>query len=150
MPGREPLHLSHGRFWAGDLDDEQVGWLAARFHIIDMLDIYDAPITRASIQHLAQVAQLKELRVKGCIGLQNDCVAELAYIQGLELLHLGGTGVTLDGVLELRGDNLKTVFVSSELPAPAIQVRLRQLKQSLPDCEVVVNHQPLHVYLGNK
>ncbi|OWP61673.1 hypothetical protein CDA63_18190 [Hymenobacter amundsenii] len=149
MPENESGYLHHGRFWDGDLEDEQVGWLAARFATIDMLDIYDAPITRASIQHLTSVKQLKELRLKDCTALQDDCVADLARIKGLELLHLGGTGVTLDGLLELRGDCLQTVFISSDLSTPLIQDRLRLLALSLPGCEVVVNHHPPHVFLGD-
>lgn len=139
LPGQEPGHLPRARFWEGDIDDEQLGWL----------DIYEAPITRIGIQHLTQMACPKELRVKGCAELRDDCVADLAHIKGLELLHLGDTGVTLDGLLELRGGHLQTVFISSELPAPTIQERLHQLEQLLPGCEVVINHVPPHVYLAS-
>ncbi|MGI4862436.1 MAG: hypothetical protein ACRYFZ_00820 [Janthinobacterium lividum] len=145
--GQQLVHLPHARFWDGAIDDEQVGWLTARVQTIDMLDIYEAPITRTSIQHLMQLTWLKELRVKGCAELQDDCVADLSHIKGLELLHLGETGITLDGLLELSGNHLKTVFISSELPVLSIQARLQQLAQSLPGCEVVVNHVPPHVHL---
>ena len=147
---RQPVHLPHVRFGDGALDDEQVSWLAARIQTIDMLDIYEAPITCVSIQYLAQLAWLKELRLKGCAELHDECVAAFAHLKGLELLHLGDTSVTLDGLLELRGEHLKTVFISSELLAPAIRLRLRQLAQSLPGCEVVVNHVPPHVYLAGE
>ncbi len=69
----------------------------------------------------------------------------------LELLHLGETGVTLDGLAPLRAARtLKTVFLSSDWPSPAIQARLRQLVATLPRCELVVNHLPPHVYLGTE
>jgi hypothetical protein len=147
-PAQVPAYLAHGRFREGNLTDEQLGWLASRLQTIHMLDIYEAPITAAGLEHLTQVACLTELRLKDCAAVGDDALTPLARIPGLELLHVGGTAVTLDGLAAMPpAPTLKTIFLDSDLPPADIRDRLLQLAETLPGCDVVVNHLPPHHYL---
>ncbi|GAB3310087.1 hypothetical protein GCM10027348_42580 [Hymenobacter tenuis] len=130
------------------LDDEALGWLADRIFSIDMLDIYEAPVTQQGMAHLTRMRHLVELRLKGCTSVEDNCLPLLRQIPGLELLHLGSTGITLDGIGAMdEWSTLKALYLSTDRSAEQILQHVTQLRLVLPACEIVLNHQPLESYL---
>ncbi|MFZ2284024.1 MAG: hypothetical protein WAV86_09125 [Lutibacter sp.] len=56
---------------------------------------------------------------------------------GLELLHLGSTSITIDGILKLNAlQSLKRLLFSME----NIGEKMLQLKSILPHCEFIINN----------
>ena len=127
-----------------DLDDEAFAYILTGTGVkgINMLDLNETEITNESIRMLAGLNYVKELRAKGCRRLDNGCIQYIDQIRELEFLHLNGTGVTIDGLLQLRMlSTLKTLLFSADDPE-AIREKMEQLRNLLPGCEFVVNSRP--------
>jgi hypothetical protein len=127
-----------------DLNDEAFAFIITNIGVkgITMLDLNETEITNESIKLLATLEYVKELRLKGCHWLDNGCVEYLDKINGLEFLHLNGTGVTIDGLLQLRSlTTLKTLLFPAGDP-DTISQKMLQLRDLLPGCEFVVNSSP--------
>lgn len=104
-----------------------------------MLDLDETDITNEGIQHLAKLDFIRELRLKGIRALDNECIDHLNKINGLELLHLGGTSIDVEGVLKLKPSvSLKTLLISvDEEPQ---KEKMLQLRNAFPACEFILNH----------
>ena len=122
-----------------DLEDEGFAFLMQKVKGVDMLDLNETKISNKSIELIAQLEYVKELRVKGCKNLDNDCISFIGKINNLEFLHVKGTGITIEGLLQLSGlPKLNTILFSSDDTA-TIQDEITQLKQNFPYCELVMN-----------
>ena len=140
----EPYHHHFDLRAIDDLDDEGFAYLISGVKGIDMLDLNELNITNASITLLTQLEYLKELRAKGCHKLDNGCIQDLNKITSLEFLHLRFTLITIDGLLQLKDlANLKTLMFSAE-DVPAIKQQLLQLKNMLPQCELIIDAKPYY------
>ena len=140
------LHLipnKAGRFNYRDseIDDEFLYWITLRIKIIDQLDLDNTLVTNEGIKHLSTMEAIRELRLKGCGGIDNGCMEYLNKITSLELLHLGSTSIDLDDLKELGLlQNLKLLLVSSGESEAVIKEKVAVLKQMFPHCKMNVNH----------
>jgi len=122
-----------------DLDDDAFAYILAKVQGVDMLDLNETDITNQSISLLTRLEYVKELRAKGCQQLDNDCIADLDTITSLEFLHVRYTGITIDGLLQLKSlINLKTLMFSAE-DVESIKAKLLQLKAMLPQCDLIID-----------
>lgn len=150
-PDNIPVEIDWVKFRYGNLDDEGVAFFVGRVKKVGMLDIYEAPITNAGIGLLAGMEYVRELRLKECRELDNDCMEDMVRIKGLELLYVMGSKINLDGLEKIGAiTGLKELFISSDLPDDEICNRIIRLKQVLPGCEFIVNHTPEYRYLEIK
>jgi hypothetical protein len=122
-----------------DLDDKGFAYLMPRVRGVDMLDLNETEIGNASIALIAKLEYVKELRLKGCRHIDDDCIPFLNQIRGLELLHVKNTPITFRGLLQLRNQPaLKTLLFSGENPEQD-QAEIAQLKLLLPHCELIMD-----------
>ncbi len=104
-----------------------------------MLDLNETEITNESIKLITQLEYVKELRAKGIDGLTDDCAEDLNKINGLELLHVKGTNITIDGLLKLKDQlQLKTILFSAA-DIESIREKMLKLKQMHPHCEFIID-----------
>ena len=133
-------HLDFRRI--DDLDDEGFAFLMRGIKGVGMLDLNELMISNESIKLISQLEYVKELRLKGCRLVDNDCAGDLNQVKGLEFLHVKGTGITIDGLLQLdRHRELKTLMFSAE-DIIAIHPKMPLLKELMPACEFVINSTP--------
>ncbi|HEY9364235.1 MAG TPA: hypothetical protein VIQ00_13295 [Chitinophagaceae bacterium] len=136
-----PACIKHVRCRTSEIDDYGLSQMVTVVKSIDMLDLDDTEITNEGIMHLTKLENLKELRLKECRQIDNDCLQYLNQITTLELLHLGGTAVTLDGLEKLISlKNLQTLLVSSDDEMEIVKIQLLKIAAALPRCEFIVNH----------
>lgn len=135
------LHRVNFRLWdhVGDMDLLR---MVSRIKSINMLDLDETDITNKGIQHLTQLDQLKELRLKGIKALDDDCLQSINTFSELELLHLGGTSVTLDGITNLNSLKKLKVLLLPFTVCKEIKEKMIQLKTLLPSCEFILNYKP--------
>ena len=84
-----------------DLDDEGLAYLLTNVKGVNMLDLNEIEITNATIALLTKLEYVNELRMKGCVDIDNNCIADLNKIASLQFLHVKNTGITIDGLLQL-------------------------------------------------
>lgn len=134
-------HLDFRRL--DNLEDAGFAFLMQRVRGAEMLDLDDTDISDGSIEIVARLEYVKELRLKDCHQLTNTCMKWIHQMKTLELLHVKGTQITLDGLLQLRDlPSLKTLLFSVDSISEA-QERIDQLQQQLPDCKFIVNGTPI-------
>lgn len=122
-----------------NLDDEGFAYLISEVKGINMLDLNETDITNQSIKLLTKLEYVKELRAKGIHALTDDCIEDLDKINGLEFLHVKNTGITIDGLLKLNGQQqLKTILFSAD-DVEAIKDKMLQLKTMHPGCEFIID-----------
>lgn len=141
LPDEVPTHLERVNFriW-NHVEDEEIEMMVTHVQSINMLDLDETYITNYSIQLLSQLSFIKELRLKGCREIDDEAIPHLNNIKGLELLHLGGTSITLNGVLQLSANHpLRTLLISVDDPEQH-QNDLTIIAQRFPGCEFIVNH----------
>ena len=125
-----------------ELDDEGFSYLMGKVRGVNMLDLNETDIGNDSIRLLTGLEYVKELRIKGCRQLDNDCVRFLNQIHGLEFLHVKNTAITIDGLLQMAPSaNFRTLLFSADDP-DQIAEKIDRLQQMLPQCELVVNGKP--------
>ena len=135
-----PPHVQHFRGRLSRVDDEDLNRIPELFRSIDRLDLDNTDITNEGVRHLVQLECIKELRLKDCSRIDNGAMQYLVQINSLELLHLGGTKVTIDGLANIkRLENLKMLLFSSNETDEVINEKLIPLTALLPHCEIVVN-----------
>lgn len=137
--GMEPYYHHLDLRHLSELDDAALEYILPKLKGVDMLDLNETEITNKSIALLCRLKYIKELRLKGCHNIDDDCIADMNKIISLEFLHVRHTGITIDGVMKLQGlTNLKTLMFSAD-DVESISEKVEQLKQVLPDCEIVIN-----------
>ncbi|MEO5967768.1 MAG: hypothetical protein ABIP68_01075, partial [Ferruginibacter sp.] len=85
-----------------NLDDKTFTYLMQNVKGVNMLDINETDIGNESIRLLSDLEYVNELRAKECYNLNNECTADLNKITSLDFLHLKNTGITVDGLLNLK------------------------------------------------
>lgn len=122
-----------------DLDDEAFAYIIQAVKGVEMLDLNETEITAESIRLLANWEYLKELRLRGCRQIDNDAIPYFREIKELELLHLKGTKVTINGLLQLGSlPRLKTLLFSDEEPELLVD-RMREMEKLFPNCEFIID-----------
>lgn len=128
-----------------DLDDDAFACIMEKVRGVYMLDLNETGITNQGIKLLTRLEYVKEIRAKGCRLLDDNCITDLDTITSLEFLHVRYTGITIDGLLQLKSlTNLKTLMFSAG-DVEAIKEKLLQLKAMLPQCELVIDAKPYYV-----
>lgn len=144
VPSDPEADLSHFkrvnfRIWDSVTDDD-VMRMNSRVTSIYQLDLDETDITNEAIESLTHIDYITELRLKGIRELNNNCVPFLNKINGLELLHIDGTSITLDGILMMSpSDKLQTLLFSHEQNRPPAE-KMQALRQLFPACSFIVNH----------
>lgn len=135
-----PAHLERANFRRYHVDDEGISMMMTAVSSIFQLDLDETEITNASISKLTELDHLGELRLKNCKGIDPQCASDLYKIKGLELLHLGGTAINAEALLNAGTfKTLKELFISSDAEEDSF---LKKLALMLPEgCELIVNHQ---------
>ena len=119
--------------------DEYLELLAIHVKSIDMLDLDETDITNDGIAYLTQMDFIKELRLKGINEIDNDCISHLNTIKELELLHVRGTSITLDGLLKLNNQPaLKHLLFSTDFEKPD-ETKMLQLRALMPTCTFTID-----------
>ena len=78
--------------------------------------------------------------MKGCNDIDDDAISHINTINGLELLHLGGTSITVNGLLQLSADHpFHTLLVSVDDSEKELN-NLTILAKRFPKCQLIVNH----------
>ena len=125
-----------------DLNDDGLAYLLTNVKGINMLDLNETEISNASIKLLTTLEYVLELRLKGCAELDNDCVADLNKLTTLQFLHIKGTYITIDGILQLTQlVHLKELLFSAD-DVDAIKDKMLLLRNILPNCAFVVDGKP--------
>ena len=124
-----------------EIDDNGLDWLTSKITSINQLDLDNTDITDSGIEFLMRLKYLRELRLKGCFGLTNECLKTINQIYSLELLHLGRTNITIEDISQnITNQNLKQLLLSSSLNESEIQRQVEKLKTYLPNCVINVNY----------
>ncbi|WP_316842719.1 hypothetical protein [Pedobacter gandavensis] len=134
-----PVHLQRANFRYYHVDDEGIAKMITAVLSVYQLDLDGTDITNEAIRLLSKLEYVTELRLKECQGIDDGCVPDLYQIKGLELLHLGGTAITVPALIE-NGPfkDLKQLFISDDTDD---KQALEELAILLPkDCELIVNH----------
>lgn len=136
--------IEHINLRCTEVDDEDLEFLVSRIKKIDFLDLDETAISNAGVKTLTKLISLKELRLKDNYAIDNNCIPELNTITSLELLHLGSTSITIDGILQLNAlQNLKRLLFSME-NTEDFDVKMLQLKSILSNCEFIINNKLYH------
>jgi hypothetical protein len=141
LPGEVPTHLERVNFriW-NRVTDEEIEMMVTHVQSIDMLDLDETEITNDAIEQLTKLSFIKELRLKECNEIDDGAIAHINNIKGLELLHLGGTAISIDGLLHLSADHrLHTLLVSVDDTEKELS-NLTILAKRFPKCQLIVNH----------
>jgi hypothetical protein len=141
LPDGIPTQLERVNFRIWErVTDEEIELMVTHVQSIDMLDLDETEITNDAIEQLTKLSFIKELRLKGCNEIDDAAIVHINNIKGLELLHLGGTCVSVDGLLQLSADHpLHTLLVSVDEPEKYTS-ELTTLALRFPACQLIVNH----------
>ena len=122
-----------------DLDDEGLAYLLTNVKGVNMLDLNETEITNATIALLTKLEYVNELRMKGCVEIDNNCIANLNKITSLQFLHVKNTGITIDGLLQLTALTKLTEILFSADDFAIINDKMLLLQKLLPNCSFTVN-----------
>ncbi|TWI78284.1 hypothetical protein IQ13_3966 [Lacibacter cauensis] len=141
LPDCVPTHLERVNFriW-NSVTDEEIELMVTHVRSINMLDLDETEITNDAIEQLTKLSFIKELRLKGCTDINDGAIVHINNIKGLELLHLGGTSISINGLLQLSADHpLQTLLVSVDDTEKELN-NLTILAKRFPKCQLIVNH----------
>ena len=136
-----PTHLERVNFriW-NSVEDDEIEMMVTHVRSINMLDLDETDITNYSIQLLAQLSFIKELRLKGCRKIDDEGIPHINNIKGLELLHIDGTSISINGVLQLSASHpLRMLLIGVDAPEQHL-TELAAIAQRFPESELIVNH----------
>ena len=125
------------------LDDEGLRYVLKFIKGVNQLDLDENEISNESLQLLSPLEYVNELRLKDNAQLDDICIPFLANLKELSLLHLHGTSVTAKGAIALRSSpSLRTLFLSHH--SSNTDADWNKLKDSLPQCRIIVDHREIH------
>ncbi|RKQ49508.1 hypothetical protein BXY85_0497 [Roseivirga pacifica] len=120
-----------------ELYDEHLEYISRRVKKVDRLEMNETYVTDTGLEALTKMERIKELQLKSLEGVTDAAIPVLSQIKGLELLHLGGTSVTVNGAKGLSAAaNLNRLILSR---GNATDAEIEALKAALPNCDVAVN-----------
>jgi hypothetical protein len=136
-----PTHLDRVNFRIWDsVGDDEIELMVTHVQSINMLDLDETDITNYSIQLLTKLSFIKELRLKGCREIDDEAIPHINQINGLELLHIDGTSISLNAVLQLGTSHPLRMLLIGVSDPEQHQDELTKIAQRFPDCELIVNH----------
>jgi len=142
-PGNAGAYHQHLDFRRIDeLDDAGLSYLMNGVKGVELLDLHETDITNASIQLLTTLEYVRELGLKGCNQVDDDCIPDLDRINGLERLHLKDSSITIDGLLKLSPHHTFTQVMFSAVDVDAIRDKMAFLLGRFPQCKWVINSVP--------
>lgn len=125
-----------------ELNDAGLAYYLRDVTCVNMLDLNETEITNEGIKELATLIYVNELRLKGCVEIDDECIPELNKLVSLKFLHLKDTSITIDGILQLKDlTNLTTILFSVD-DTTVIKDKMLLLQIILPQCNFVVNGTP--------
>lgn len=117
--------------------DEDLEFLCSRVKYIFQMDLDHNLVTNNGIEYLTLLSGIEELRLKG-LNIDDSSIKFIEKINGLRLLHLAGTNISSDGIGRLSSlTSLEKLLCT---PDPIDPIPLRKFKESLPNCELIVNY----------
>lgn len=119
------------------ITDRDLAFLVGRVRSIDTLDLKEAEISNAGIQCLTGLESIQSLYLKGCAGLDNGAVPWLNQLSSLRSLNLDGTGVDMQGLLQLTGLTLLTELAFYAPASEQLEAQLEQLAAQHPGCRIM-------------
>lgn len=141
LPDGIPADLERVNFRIWErVGDDEIELMVTHVRSINMLDLDETEISNYSIELLTQLSFIKELRLKGCNNIDDDAIYHINNIKGLELLHLGGTSISINGLLQLKPEHaFKTLLVGVD-ESEKYNNELTMLAQRFANCQLIVNH----------
>lgn len=125
-----------------DLNDDGLAYFLTGINGINMLDLNETEITNDSITLLSNLEYVNELRLKGCLEIDDDCISHLNKMTSLQFLHIKDTAITIDGILQLNAlKNLRELLFSVE-DIETVKDDMLLLKIMLPNCNFTINSVP--------
>lgn len=122
-----------------DATDTEIGYIAKRIKHIDEWNLNNSDISDDGVQHMLQLEYIRDLRLKSNRRLTNDCMTYLDQLTSLEFIHLGSTGVTVDGLLKIPHlTKLKEILISDP-GTPDLAAKMRIVMTALPACRFIIN-----------
>jgi hypothetical protein len=134
-----PEHVERVRFRLYEsVYDEDLVMMVQGVKSVGQLDLDETYITNAGVEELVKLDSIRELRLKGCWSITNEAMPFICSIKGLELLHLGSTGITTEGFKEIgKLKDLKLLLISADTD----DEKLAEIFVQLPaNCQFLVNH----------
>ena len=133
-----PRHVNQVRCRYYGANDDDLERMVKQVKSINQLDLDETDITDEGMKHLIELDYLREIRLKGCRKITDIGMEYICQFKGLELLHLYGTAVTINGfdrIGELK--HLNKLLVEADGKDP----KLEEIFALLPkDCELIVNY----------
>lgn len=127
-----------------DLNDDGFAFLIDNVRGVNMLDLDETEIGNESINKITHLEYVKELRLKGCRNIDDDCISDINKLSSLELLHVKGTKITIEGLLQLRNlKNLSTLLFSAD-ETEDLSNKIATLQNQMPNCKLIVNGTPVN------
>ncbi|MCM8570007.1 hypothetical protein NE848_11495 [Gramella jeungdoensis] len=134
-----PSEMDHLNLRDENFTNEELCYITSRIRRIDRLDLDNNPIDDEGLVCLENLEYIRELRLKS-MNITDASVESLCEMQDLELLHLGSTKVSCEGVRKLSPlKNLKTLIVS---PPEIGESSLNYFLEEVPGCELIINYKP--------
>lgn len=131
-----PERISRLPWKEQSVTDDDLEILSGRVNHISQLDLDHNLITNSGIEFLTKI-NIKELRLKD-LNIDDHAIPFIQKIKGLELLHIGGTNVSCEGIGQLNTiSSLKTLICT---PNPINDQILDKFKEILPSCELIVDY----------
>lgn len=125
-----------------ELNDAGLAYYLRDVTGISMLDLNETEITNEAIKELTTLLYVDELRLKGCVEVDDDCIPDLNKLVSLKFLHVKDTNITIDGILQLNNLTDLTTLLFSVDETAVIKDKMLLLKEMLPNCNFVVNGTP--------
>jgi hypothetical protein len=125
-----------------ELNDAGLAYYLKDVKGINMLDLNETEITNEAIKELTTLLYVNELRLKGCVEINDDCIPDLNKLTSLKFLHLKDTSITIDGILQLKGLTGLTTLLFSVDDTSVIKDKMLLLQKIMPQCNFVVNGTP--------
>lgn len=136
-PSLAPLEIKKLAWKDQNATDEDLEYLCSKIKFITQMDLDNNLITNKGIEYLTLLHGIRELRLKG-LNIDDNSVVSLQRLNGVTLLHLGGTNLSSEGIGRLSClKSLETLICN---PDPIDPVPLKRFKESLPNCELIVNY----------
>ncbi|RYY70379.1 MAG: hypothetical protein EOO13_06760 [Chitinophagaceae bacterium] len=125
-----------------DFDDEAFAYVMPKVKGINMLDLNETEIGNVSIERISKIEYVKELRIKGCKAVNNEAIPFINDVPQLEYLHAKGTGITIDGLLQMKPNEHFRELLFSDDAGEDIAEKMARLKTILPNCRFIIDGKP--------
>ena len=125
-----------------ELNDEGLAYFLTDIKGINMLDLNETEITNDAIAILTKLEYVNELRLKGCLEIDNYCISHLNKMTSLRFLYIKDTAITIDGILQLNGLTNLTQLLFSADDTTVLKDKMLLIHKMLPNCNFAVNSIP--------